>query len=73
MVLSVSDTGPGIPVEHQQHVFDRFWQARREGRKGLGLGQAIARGIVDAHDGRIWLESTPGTGTTFLFTIPLAG
>jgi PAS domain S-box-containing protein len=73
MVLSVSDTGPGIPVEHQQHVFDRFWQARREGRKGLGLGLAIARGIVDAHDGRIWLESTPGTGTTFLFTIPLAG
>lgn len=71
-VLSVADTGPGIPLEHQAHVFDRFWQARRAGRQGLGLGLAIARGIVDAHGGRIWLESTPGAGTTFLFTIPLA-
>jgi PAS domain S-box-containing protein len=71
MLFGVSDTGPGIPVEHQQHVFDRFWQARRTGRKGLGLGLAIARGVVDAHGGRIWLESTPGSGTTFLFTIPL--
>jgi PAS domain S-box-containing protein len=72
VVFSVSDTGPGIEPEHQPHVFDRFWQARREGRKGLGLGLAIARGIVDAHGGRIWVESTPGVGTTFLFTIPIA-
>jgi signal transduction histidine kinase len=72
VVVSVSDTGPGIALEHQPHVFDRFWQARREGRTGLGLGLAIARGIVDAHGGRIWLESVPGAGTTFLFTIPVA-
>jgi signal transduction histidine kinase len=70
MLFSVSDSGPGIPIEQQQHVFDRFWQARKGGRKGLGLGLAIARGIVDAHGGRIWLESTAGTGTAFLFTIP---
>ena len=71
LLVSVSDTGPGIPPEQQQHVFDRFWQANRSGRKGLGLGLSIARGIIDAHGGRIWLESTPGTGTTFLFTVPL--
>lgn len=71
-LLSVTDTGPGIPLDHQPHVFDRFWQARQTGRQGLGLGLAIARGIVDAHGGRIWLESTPGAGTTFLFTVPLA-
>jgi signal transduction histidine kinase len=71
-VLSVSDTGAGIPVDHQQHVFDRYWQARRDGRKGLGLGLAIARGIVEAHGGRIWLESVPGEGSAFLFTVPLA-
>ena len=75
VLFSVSDTGPGIPVDYQPHVFDRFWQARREGegRKGLGLGLAIARGVVDAHGGRIWVESTPGEGATFLFTIPAAG
>jgi PAS domain S-box-containing protein len=72
VLFTVSDTGQGIPLEDQPHVFDRFWQARRDGKKGLGLGLAIARGIVDAHGGRIWLESMPGTGTTFLFTIPVA-
>ena len=71
VVMSVRDTGPGIPVEHQGHVFDRFWQARKGGRKGLGLGLSIARGIVEAHGGRIWLESEPGSGTVFLFSIPL--
>ncbi|HSK20819.1 MAG TPA: PAS domain S-box protein [Longimicrobiales bacterium] len=70
MLLSVSDTGPGVPEESQPHVFDRFWQAKKGGRQGLGLGLAIARGIVDAHGGRIWLESTPGQGSTFLFAIP---
>jgi PAS domain S-box-containing protein len=70
--FSVSDTGPGIAEDQQQHVFDRFWQARRSGRKGLGLGLAIAHGIVIAHGGRIWVESSPGAGATFLFTIPVA-
>jgi PAS domain S-box-containing protein len=73
VLFSVADTGSGIDPLHLPHVFDRFWQARREGRKGLGLGLAIARGVVDAHGGRIWAESTPGDGSTFLFTIPVAG
>jgi signal transduction histidine kinase len=66
----VSDTGRGIGPEALPHVFDRFWQVRREARAGAGLGLAIARGVVDAHGGRIWVESTPGKGSIFFFTIP---
>jgi PAS domain S-box-containing protein len=72
VLFAVADTGPGIPPEDAAHVFERFWQARREGRKGLGLGLAIARGIVEAHGGRIWVESEVGAGSTFLFTLPAA-
>jgi signal transduction histidine kinase len=70
--FSVKDTGCGIAPEHLPHVFDRFWQVRRGDRAGLGLGLAIARGIVDAHGGQIWVESTVGVGCTFQFTIPSA-
>ncbi|HEY0035645.1 MAG TPA: ATP-binding protein, partial [Longimicrobium sp.] len=70
--VSVADTGPGIPPEHLPHVFDRFWQARSTRRAGAGLGLAIARGIVEAHGGAIGVESEPGRGTTFHFTLPLA-
>ena len=69
----VRDTGRGIPTEQLPHVFDRFWQARRsreERRSGAGLGLAIVKGIVDAHGGRIWVESAPGEGSTFYFTLP---
>jgi PAS domain S-box-containing protein len=72
VLFTVSDTGRGIAPEHQPYVFDRFWQLRKEGKKGLGLGLAIARGIVEAHGGRIWCESAEGEGTTFLFTLPAA-
>jgi PAS domain S-box-containing protein len=68
----VKDTGPGIPVEHQPHLFDRFWQARTARRGGAGLGLRIVKGIVETHGGRIWVESVPGIGSTFLFTIPIA-
>jgi PAS domain S-box-containing protein len=68
--LSVRDTGPGIPAEEVPHVFDRYWQAQKGDRRGAGLGLAIARGIVEAHGGRIWVESVPGRGTTFWFTVP---
>jgi PAS domain S-box-containing protein len=67
----VRDSGPGIPPEHVPHVFDRFWKVRAANRHGAGLGLAIARGIVEAHEGRIWVESAPGEGSTFYFTLPL--
>jgi signal transduction histidine kinase len=70
--VSVADTGPGIPPEQVPHVFGAFWQARNADRRGLGLGLVIARGIVEAHGGRIWVESEPGRGTTFVFTLPAA-
>jgi PAS domain S-box-containing protein len=69
--FSVSDNGPGIPADQLPHVFDRFWQARKGDRRGAGLGLSIARGIVEAHGGRIWVESQLGNGTTFHFTVPL--
>jgi signal transduction histidine kinase len=70
---SVADTGPGIPPEQLTHVFDRFWQAARADRAGLGLGLAIVQGIAEAHGGRVWVESEPGKGARFVFTLPLAG
>ena len=69
--FAVRDTGPGIAPEHQAHVWDRFWKSRTSNRHGAGLGLAIARGIVEAHGGRIWLESAVGEGSTFTFTLPL--
>jgi PAS domain S-box-containing protein len=70
--FTVSDTGPGLSKQDLPHVFDRFWQARRVRRGGVGLGLPITKGIIDAHGGRIWAESSPGVGTTFHFTLPLA-
>jgi PAS domain S-box-containing protein len=69
----VRDSGTGIPAEDQPHLFDRFWQARRsraKKRSGAGLGLAIVKGIIEAHGGRIWVESAPGEGSTFYFTLP---
>src|SRR6185503_6260479 len=68
----VADTGVGIAPEHLPLVFDRFWQVTRSGRHGAGLGLPIAKGIVEAHGGRIGVTSRPGRGTTFWFTIPQA-
>ena len=75
--VSVSDTGIGIPKEFIGHLFERFKQVpgtrqKMGGPKGTGLGLAIAKGIVEAHGGRIWAESEPGKGTTFFFTLPKA-
>lgn len=66
----VIDTGPGIPAEQLPHIFGRFWQARTSDRRGIGLGLAIAKGIVEGHNGRIWVESHVGLGSTFYFTLP---
>jgi PAS domain S-box-containing protein len=70
--FSVKDTGPGIPDNQLAHVFDRFWQAEKARSRGLGLGLSIAQGLVAAHGGRIWVESTTGAGSTFFFTLPRA-
>jgi PAS domain S-box-containing protein len=69
----VRDTGAGISAEDLPHVFDRYWQAAAgAGRLGAGLGLAITKGIVEAHGGRIWVESTAGQGSSFYFSIPTA-
>lgn len=69
--FSISDTGPGIPKENLADIFSPYWQAKRAERLGAGLGLPIAKGIVEAHGGRIWVESEPGKGTTFYFTLPV--
>jgi signal transduction histidine kinase len=72
--VAVRDTGVGISEEQQPHVFDRFYQAPSGSarRHGAGLGLPIARGIIEAHGGRIWVESAVGQGTTVRFTLPVA-
>ncbi|MGO8997420.1 MAG: sensor histidine kinase [Polyangiaceae bacterium] len=69
--FSVADTGPGIPAEAREHIFERYWRGeQRDLTKGVGLGLYIAKGIVQGHGGRIWVESTVGHGSTFIFTLP---
>lgn len=70
--VTVADTGPGIPEDQRARLFDRFWQARGTDRRGLGLGLPIAKGIAEAHGGRLWVESTLGSGSAFHFAMPLA-
>jgi PAS domain S-box-containing protein len=71
--LSVTDSGPGIPAELRAHVFERFWTAGGDaGPPGVGLGLYICRGIVESHGGRIWVDSRPGEGARFAFTLPIA-
>ena len=73
-VIAVHDTGIGIAAEDQAVVFDEFRQVGRDytrKQEGTGLGLALTRKFVELHGGRIWLESEPGKGSTFTFTIPL--
>ncbi len=70
MIVRVRDTGRGITPEELPHVFDRFWQSKHHGIAGAGLGLAIARGLVEAHGGRIRVESELDVGTTFSFSLP---
>jgi signal transduction histidine kinase len=70
--ISVHDDGPGIPREHQLRLFDKFYRVYPStAAPGAGIGLAISKGLVEAHGGRIWVESEPGSGTTFHFTLPL--
>lgn len=73
VVVAVSDTGPGIPAADLPRVFDRYWQGgRAQRRAGAGLGLPIAKGIMDAHGGRMWVESEVGRGSTFFFSLRTA-
>jgi PAS domain S-box-containing protein len=72
VVFAIADTGPGIPDEELARIFERYERGRAGGRHGVGLGLYIAKGIVEAHRGRMWVESHVGVGTTFYFSIPIA-
>lgn len=72
VVVSVADSGPGLDDDEQARIFEPYWQARRTASLGAGLGLKIAKAIVEAHGGRIWIESAPGEGTTFRFSLPAA-
>jgi signal transduction histidine kinase len=72
VLFTVTDNGPGIPKENLGDIFNPYWQAKRTARLGAGLGLPIAKGIVESHGGRIWVESEPGKGTKFSFTLPIA-
>ncbi|MFP2931931.1 ATP-binding protein [Pyxidicoccus sp. 3LG] len=74
VVVSVSDQGQGLAPEDVAHIFDKYYRTRQGSAadtKGLGLGLYISRLIVEAHDGRIWVESQPGRGATFCFSLPV--
>ncbi len=74
VVISVSDRGPGIPPDEQRQIFEKYYRGK-QGRghvTGMGMGLPIARQVVEAHDGRVWVESQPGEGATFSFSLPLA-
>jgi signal transduction histidine kinase len=71
--ISVSDSGPGIPMEDLSHIFERFYRGEKSRNRqtgGAGLGLAIARGIVEAHGGQISVESSSDQGTKFWFILP---
>ncbi len=72
LVIDVRDSGKGIAADQLPHVFERYWQSSRTDKHGAGLGLPIARGVVEAHGGRIWIESTLGVGTTVSFSLPFA-
>lgn len=74
VLIGVKDHGDGIPAEEVEHIFEPFYRGgspRRRGARGTGLGLAICKGIVESHGGSLWVESTPGRGSTFFFTLPL--
>jgi signal transduction histidine kinase len=67
----VCDTGPGIPNEQLPHIFEQYWQGNKR-KGGAGLGLFIVKGLVEAHNGRIWIQTTLGKGTEMHFTIPVS-
>src|SRR5271155_754476 len=73
IVISVADRGSGIDEQEQAHIFDKFFRAREHRFRvpGTGMGLAIAKGIVEAHGGKIWVTSEPGQGSVFSFSLPV--
>jgi len=74
ILISVTDTGEGIPKEHLPHIFERFYrvdEARSRKAGGAGLGLAIAKQMIELQGGKIWVSNTQGEGSTFNFTVPL--
>jgi signal transduction histidine kinase len=70
--ISISDTGPGIPPEYHQEIFNEFLRLQQTSDShGMGLGLAIARRLIEAHSGKIWVESEPGNGSTFSLLLPM--
>jgi signal transduction histidine kinase len=69
--IEIADTGPGIAAADLPHIFEPYWSARRHAKKGTGLGLYICRGIVEAHGGRLWVETSEGHGTAFFVSLPL--
>ena len=73
IVVSVQDTGFGIPLADQPYIFDKFYRVQSEeteGISGTGLGLAIVKSVVERHNGRVWVKSEPGVGSTFTFILP---
>jgi signal transduction histidine kinase len=68
--VSISDTGPGIPVEKQYTIFERYAQLGKNDQDGLGLGLYISKKIIDSHQGKLWVEPAEGGGSRFMFTLP---
>lgn len=70
-IVAVTDYGEGIAPDKIPHIFSRYYRANKGGKaEGLGLGLYLSKQIIDAHNGRVWIESTPGVGTSFFFSIP---
>jgi signal transduction histidine kinase len=72
-ILRITDNGPGIPASDQPHIFEKFYRAGNvpKGVGGSGLGLAIVKSIIDNHQGRIWVDSLLGRGTTFTVVLPV--
>src|SRR4029078_7337648 len=71
--VSVTDTGPGIAPEDQVRIFEEFQQADagKEQSEGTGLGLRLSKRLIELHHGRVWVESEPGQGSCFMFTLPV--
>jgi len=72
VAFTVADSGRGMSPADIEHVFDRFWQKDRKDHRGIGIGLSIVQSVVQAHGGRVTLESVEGIGSRFTFTLPAA-